>query len=665
MPVHLFVDLNFCFTAIAATCDALSTAQTVMTLFTTSPLPLRQLVNMAHTLTNTFAVIAFFPQNAATSPVVRGKSNDEVDESNDKLSRSAVLKAFLLVAVCLETVMYSLEAIFARHSRGYHRNCRSPCSSVHPDWVRILKPSIKLLPVFWMVVSIASSAFLYHNKITNALPTTETCPTLSINPDVAGRGVRISLYITGAMAAITAVLGHLHGEVTGIKEISQALFFAQVYYAINLLKGLGWFQNKKNTELSAMDALAGVMVLDAYTSIASVTFSMKECLAARQLIRWGLFLQLFALVIVALVMVKLPTFAQENTDGPCHCLLAFWWERFDACNGPSVNFWLYFFLRCLAWIHHFWLSSWHMGHYDAADKANRTDPYTDYDTLNIGKGVYDSIPATAFTKYWEWLALFISSICSLELTLRSHDLASTDGWAAWSQSAPIIVAILSCLHWSYNSYSMFKPKNMKRRQEVLDNSADCCWAPTLINCNLPGVTTNVSDQFLDILKGACRSHPFLKLRLRLADYTRVEYECRAWGEIRHCYSQFHSWNRDERQMQLIRGAKMGDIRLIKSLLAEKNLRKDYEDIDINTRGEAELTALMITAEQGLQEIGRLLIENEADVNAKNKNGETPLWLAAENGHETIVKLLLDTGKVDVNSKGQRGRTPLWLAAESG
>lgn len=36
-----------------------------------------------------------------------------------------------------------------------------------------------------------------------------------------------------------------------------------------------------------------------------------------------------------------------------------------------------------------------------------------------------------------------------------------------------------------------------------------------------------------------------------------------------------------------------------------------------------------------------------DVDLKDKNGRTPLSWAAQNGHEAIVKLLVETGKVDV------------------
>jgi hypothetical protein len=33
-----------------------------------------------------------------------------------------------------------------------------------------------------------------------------------------------------------------------------------------------------------------------------------------------------------------------------------------------------------------------------------------------------------------------------------------------------------------------------------------------------------------------------------------------------------------------------------------------------------------------------------------KYGQTPLWWAAENGHEAVVKLLLETGKVEADLK---------------
>ena len=71
------------------------------------------------------------------------------------------------------------------------------------------------------------------------------------------------------------------------------------------------------------------------------------------------------------------------------------------------------------------------------------------------------------------------------------------------------------------------------------------------------------------------------------------------------------------------------------------------------------------AERGHEAVVKLLLETgKVDVDSKDRYGRTPLSWAADRGHEAVVKLLLETGKVDVDSK-DRGRTPLSWAAERG
>src|ERR1700722_5614904 len=50
--------------------------------------------------------------------------------------------------------------------------------------------------------------------------------------------------------------------------------------------------------------------------------------------------------------------------------------------------------------------------------------------------------------------------------------------------------------------------------------------------------------------------------------------------------------------------------------------------------------------------------------SKDEHGQTPLSKAAENGHETVVKLLLEKG-AELRSKDEHGQTPLSKAAEDG
>ncbi|KAF2795659.1 ankyrin, partial [Melanomma pulvis-pyrius CBS 109.77] len=56
---------------------------------------------------------------------------------------------------------------------------------------------------------------------------------------------------------------------------------------------------------------------------------------------------------------------------------------------------------------------------------------------------------------------------------------------------------------------------------------------------------------------------------------------------------------------------------------------------------------------------------EVNVDSKDEHGRTPLLLAAREGHQAVVELLLKTGKVDVEPKDIAGQTPLWYAAQRG
>jgi len=88
--------------------------------------------------------------------------------------------------------------------------------------------------------------------------------------------------------------------------------------------------------------------------------------------------------------------------------------------------------------------------------------------------------------------------------------------------------------------------------------------------------------------------------------------------------------------------------------------------DIQLKDEFHRTPLSWAAENGHEAVVRLLVERgDVDNNAKDSYGQTPLSYAAGNGHEAVVRLLVERDDADINAKDNYGRTPLLLAAQDG
>ncbi|MCX7892542.1 MAG: ankyrin repeat domain-containing protein [Burkholderiales bacterium] len=73
------------------------------------------------------------------------------------------------------------------------------------------------------------------------------------------------------------------------------------------------------------------------------------------------------------------------------------------------------------------------------------------------------------------------------------------------------------------------------------------------------------------------------------------------------------------------------------------------------------TPLYAASEQGPDSLAmtKLLIDRGADVNARNRNGETPLFAAACTRNVDVMELLLEKG-ADPNAKNNRGHDPSWI-----
>jgi ankyrin repeat protein len=83
--------------------------------------------------------------------------------------------------------------------------------------------------------------------------------------------------------------------------------------------------------------------------------------------------------------------------------------------------------------------------------------------------------------------------------------------------------------------------------------------------------------------------------------------------------------------------------------------------EVHSRNKGGLTALHAAAYAGHLEVAELLIERGADVNeTKNLYHMSPLHAAAEEGHKDVVQLLLDHG-AEIEAKERNGYTPLTQA----
>jgi ankyrin repeat protein len=86
--------------------------------------------------------------------------------------------------------------------------------------------------------------------------------------------------------------------------------------------------------------------------------------------------------------------------------------------------------------------------------------------------------------------------------------------------------------------------------------------------------------------------------------------------------------------------------------------------DVNARDNNGCTPLCFAASVGAESMVQLLLDHKADINAKANSGDTVLLSMALIGTPTMVELLLTHG-ADVNVRDAAGRTPLHYAAIGG
>ena len=106
---------------------------------------------------------------------------------------------------------------------------------------------------------------------------------------------------------------------------------------------------------------------------------------------------------------------------------------------------------------------------------------------------------------------------------------------------------------------------------------------------------------------------------------------------------------------LYEAAGAGDLAVIERLLAD--------GASADARGQNAETPLVAAALAGNVKVAELLLAHRADVRARNAGGFTPLHAAAFSGSVPVAVLLLDRGAPLDDADNKAGVTPLLVAAE--
>jgi ankyrin repeat protein len=142
---------------------------------------------------------------------------------------------------------------------------------------------------------------------------------------------------------------------------------------------------------------------------------------------------------------------------------------------------------------------------------------------------------------------------------------------------------------------------------------------------------------------------------RLETYPFLTYAAENWG--------YHVQGHMEKELQeLILGFLENGAGLASSVQVMDIVKLRYRNHAQRYR--RHVTDLQMAAAFGLQEIGKILLEEGADLDARNSSQETALYLGAADNHEAVVTLLLDKG-AHVNAQGGEHGSILQVAAFKG
>jgi ankyrin repeat protein len=102
-------------------------------------------------------------------------------------------------------------------------------------------------------------------------------------------------------------------------------------------------------------------------------------------------------------------------------------------------------------------------------------------------------------------------------------------------------------------------------------------------------------------------------------------------------------------------------------ILESFLRENFQEHEINTDQTEKLCgkALLVACEKGAEEVARILISKNVELNVTNATGYTPLLLACERGQLELARLIINSKAANLTAKTFNNYDALMLACEYG
>ena len=198
--------------------------------------------------------------------------------------------------------------------------------------------------------------------------------------DIVGDGVRVATWTQIVILGLIAFFGLLNPAHSAIQEVGAGLLVTHVALAIALL--IPGYAH----QLSPVDSILGLMILDAQNSALSIQLVTKQTLASR----W----QTYTVIVgqaagLAAIGMLINNFTKNGlaTD-ECSCVSAFWWGWISNCDDGHRDdhqaIWTYYALRAITVIHSCTIASLKSFSFDNAKRQEEIYPCAECEACTRG-----------------------------------------------------------------------------------------------------------------------------------------------------------------------------------------------------------------------------------------------------------------------------------------